>query len=43
MAERVRNSEWQQDQLLQEDLKKYVLENFTRKEVLDFVVRDYPQ
>ena len=23
--------------------KKYVLENFTRKEVLDFVVRDYPQ
>ena len=23
--------------------KKYVLENFTRKEVLDFVVRDYSQ
>ena len=43
MAERVRNSEWQQDQLLQDDLRKYVLENFTRKEVLDFVARDYPQ
>ena len=43
MAERVRNSDWQQDQYLQDDLKKYVLENFTRKEVLDFVSQDYPQ
>jgi hypothetical protein len=25
MAERVRNSEWKQDQLLQNDIKKYVL------------------
>jgi hypothetical protein len=27
MAERVRNSEWKQDQLLQNDIKKYVLGN----------------
>ena len=43
MAERVRNSEWKQDQLLQNDIKKYVLGNLKRSEILDFVTRDYPQ
>ena len=43
MAERVRNSEWKQDQLLHNDIKKYVLGNLKRSEILDFVTRDYPQ
>ena len=36
-------SEWKQDQLLQNDIKKYVLGNLKRREILDFVTRDYPQ
>ena len=36
-------SEWKQDQLLQNDIKKYVLGNLKRSEILDFVTRDYPQ
>ena len=43
MAERVRNSEWKQDEYLQNDLKKYVFGNLKRNEILDFVKRDYPQ
>lgn len=31
------------DEQLKNDLEKYVLRNFSRKKVLDFVARDYPQ
>jgi hypothetical protein len=40
---RIRNLDWQEDEELREDLKRYVLQNLQRKEVLDFVQRDYPQ
>lgn len=43
MAARIRNSDWEQDEQLKEDLKKYVLENLSRREILDFVGRDYPE
>jgi hypothetical protein len=40
---RIRNPDWQEDEELHEDLQRYVLQNLQRKEVLDFVQRDYPQ
>ena len=40
---RIRNADWEDDESLAEDLKKYVLANLRRSEVLDFVERDYPQ
>ncbi len=40
---RIRNSGWEQDQKLSDDLQRYVLEGLKRHEVLDFVQRDYPQ
>jgi len=42
MATRVRNSDWQEDQDLKDDLVKYVRQNLRRKEILDFVKIDYP-
>ena len=42
-AGRIRNSEWQHDEQLKSDLEKYVERNLSRKEILDFVARDYPQ
>jgi hypothetical protein len=41
MAERIHNSDWQEDENLKDDLQRYVMENFRRKEILDFVKRDY--
>ncbi len=38
-----RNPEWKEDEELEADLKKYVLRNFKRREILDFMKRDYPQ
>lgn len=38
-----RNPEWKEDKELKADLKKYVLRNFKRREILDFMERDYPQ
>ena len=43
MAERIVNVEWQNDDGLQDDLQNYVLQNFKRKEILDFMTRDYCQ
>jgi hypothetical protein len=43
MAERIRNSDWKDDELLRDDLERYVLQNLRRQELLDFVKRDYPQ
>ena len=40
---RIRNPTWQNDENLKADIQKYVLQNLTRKEVLDFLGRDYPQ
>ena len=39
---RIRNSEWEDDADLRNDLEKYVLKNFKREEILDFVKREYP-
>jgi hypothetical protein len=43
MAERIVNAEWQNDDGLRDDLRNYVLQNFKRKEILDFMTRDYCQ
>ena len=40
---RIRNADWEDDESLAEELKKYVLANLRRSEVLDFVERDYLQ
>ena len=39
----IRNSDWETDENLQADIQQYVLQNLSRKELLDFVKRDYPQ
>ena len=39
---RIQNSEWQHDEQLKNDLKKYVARNLSRKELLDFAAHDYP-
>ncbi|XP_028404817.1 uncharacterized protein LOC114527386 [Dendronephthya gigantea] len=41
-GERIRNSEWEDDEALEADLKRYVMQNLTRREVLDFVKHDFP-
>ena len=45
MAEsrRIRNPDWKEDEQLKEDLKRYVLQNLSRQDILDFVSRDYAQ
>ena len=40
---RMRNPTWENDENMKADIQKYVLQNLTRKEVLDFLGRDYPQ
>ena len=40
---RIRNPDWENDENLKADIQKYVLQNLTRREVLDFLGRDYPQ
>ena len=34
------NSEWKEDNQLENDLGKYVSQNFKRSEILDFVTRE---
>jgi hypothetical protein len=44
MAEgRFQNTDWEDDEELQNDIKRYVMQNLSRKEILNFVNRDYPQ
>ena len=43
MASRIRNPDWQEDAELKQDLKRYILQNLSRREILDFVSRDYAQ
>ncbi len=35
-AERFQNPEWEEDDELRNDIKKYVMQNLKREEVLDF-------
>ncbi|KXJ15658.1 uncharacterized protein LOC110237035 [Exaiptasia diaphana] len=43
MAERVRNDLWKEDEALKETLERYVKEGLQRKEILDFMVRDFDE
>jgi hypothetical protein len=38
MAERVRNSDWENDEEMRQDLEKYVQRNLRREEILDFMI-----
>ena len=42
MAARLRNSDWQEDENLRDDLVKYVRQNLRRKVILDLVQIKYP-
>jgi hypothetical protein len=42
-GECIRNSEWEDDETLKADLDNYVLQNLSRREILDFMKRDFPQ
>ena len=37
------NSEWKEDNQLENGLRKYVSKNFKRSEIFDFVQRDFPE
>ncbi len=39
----MRNTDWQEDMALKDDLEKYVKQDLRRKEVLDFLEQDYSQ
>ncbi len=41
--ERFQNVEWKDDVALRDDLRNYVLQNYRRREILDFMKRDYYQ
>lgn len=41
--ERFQNVEWKDDITLRDDLQNYVLQNYRRQEILDFMKRDYSQ
>ena len=43
MDNRIRNPDWEADEDLKMVIQQYVLQNLSRKELLDFVQRDYPQ
>ena len=39
----MRNSDWKDDTELEEKMRQYVMQNFRRCEMLDFLERDFPQ
>lgn len=43
MAGHICCSDWEKDEHLKSDLERYVLANYSRKEILDFVSWDYPE
>ena len=43
MPVRIRCSDWEKDQQLKSDLERYVLENYSTQEILDFASGDYPE
>ena len=40
---RFQNTDWEDDEDLEDDIKRYVMQNLKRNEILDFLKRDYPQ
>lgn len=43
MASRIGNPDWQEEAELKQYLKRYILQKLSRREILDFVSRDYAQ
>ena len=43
MPVRIRCSDWEKDQQLKSDLERYLLENYSTQEILDFASREYPE
>ncbi len=43
MAEGIRNDDWENDNDLKSFLERYVIQNLSRREILDFVRRDFLQ
>jgi len=43
MAAQLRSSEWEKDEQLKSNLQRYVLANYSRQEILDFAIWDYPE
>ena len=43
MAGYLRNDSWRNDRLLQEEMTKFVRQGIRRKELLDFMKRDFSQ
>ena len=43
MAVRIRNSEWESNGELQRELSKYVTKGLQRNEILNYMLRDFPQ
>ena len=43
MAGRIRNTNWQEDEKLKQDLRAYVAQGLKHEEILDFVKRDYQE
>jgi hypothetical protein len=43
MAEGIRNNDWENDDDLKSFLARNVMQNLSRREILDFVLRDFPQ
>ena len=39
----IRNSDWEDDEQQKSDLQRYVKQNLRRREILDFVRRDFPE
>ena len=39
----IQNSDWEDDEQLKSDLQRYVKQNLRRREILDFVRRDFPE
>ena len=42
-ASRIRNEDWLEDEQLERDMRKYVVQNMRREEALDFLRRDFPE
>ena len=40
---RIRNKDWLEDAFLKEEMKRYVAQGLRRKEMLDYLTRDFPQ
>ena len=43
MAAYFRNDTWKEDDLLRNEMKKYLMQGLQRKEILDFLKREFSQ